>query len=325
MIEMKRTNRRKFLKTVAILSGTVLSSASFSRALFGKGAAWPGADVLTQFRMSFGATPIAMTRLGGNLTLLSGPGGNVVVSDGKDGKLLIDTFVQPAWPKLKEALDSISAKPITQVIDTHWHFDHTDNNASLRSAGARVLAHKNVPRRMKETHEIAAFNIHFPPSPDEALPTETFSGKRQIDANGEKLHLEHASPAHTDSDIFIYFPNSNVLHCGDLVTNNGGFPLIDYDSGGKIGGMIKASKHLISIIDNKTRVIPGHGPISDKDYLTQYHERLVAIHDQIAELKEKGLTLPEIIAERPLEDLKSVLGHGLISCDQYTDIVYRSL
>jgi glyoxylase-like metal-dependent hydrolase (beta-lactamase superfamily II) len=325
MIDMKQINRRNFLKASATLSGVVLASLSLPRAIVAKQAFSADTGVLNKFRASFGAMPIVMTKLGGNLTLLSGPGGNVVVSDGNDGKLMIDTFVQPAWPKLKEALDSISANPITQVIDTHWHFDHVDNNASLRATGARVLAHKNVPRRMKEFHEIAAFNIQFPPSPPEALPTETFSGKREIDANGEKLRLEHASPAHTDSDIFIYFPNSNVIHCGDLVTNNGGFPLIDYDSGGKIGGMIKASKHIISIIDSKTRVIPGHGSISDKDYLIQYHERLVTIHDQIAELDKKGLTLPEIIGENPLEDLKPVWGHGAISADQYTDIVYHSL
>src|SRR5665213_2308818 len=140
---MKQTNRRNFLKTSAALSGVVLASLSLPRALVAK---QTDTGVLTKFRESFGATPIVMTKLGGNLTLLSGPGGNVVVSDGKDGKLMIDTFVQPAWPKLKEALDSISANPITQVIDTHWHFDHVDNNASLRALGARVLAHKNVPR-----------------------------------------------------------------------------------------------------------------------------------------------------------------------------------
>ncbi|HEY3854503.1 MAG TPA: MBL fold metallo-hydrolase [Verrucomicrobiae bacterium] len=322
---MKQTNRREFLKASATLSGVVLASLSLPGALVAKQDFAADTAVLTKFRASFGATPIVTTKLGGNLTLLSGPGGNVIVSDGKDGKLLIDTFVQPAWPKLKETLDSISANPITQVIDTHWHFDHVDNNALLRALGARVLAHKNVPRRMKEFHEIAAFNIHFPPSPPDALPTETFSSTRQIDFNGEKLHLEHASPAHTDSDIFIHFPNSNVIHCGDLVTNNGGFPLIDYDSGGKIGGMIKASKHIISIIDNNTKVIPGHGPISNKDYLVEFHERLVTIHDSIAALNKKGLTLPELIAEKPLEDLKPVWGRGMISPDQYTDIVYHSL
>ncbi len=120
---MKQANRRNFLKASAALSGVVLASLSLPRALIAKQAFSADTAVLTKFRASFGATPIEMTKLGGNLTLLSGPGGNVVVSDGKDGKLLIDTFVQPAWPKLKETLDSISANPVTQVIDTHWHFD----------------------------------------------------------------------------------------------------------------------------------------------------------------------------------------------------------
>ncbi len=320
MFKTNRTNRRQFLKVSAALSGMVLSSAAFPRSLFAQ-----SGDVLTQFRTKMGATPIETIKLTANLTFLSGPGGNILISDGKDGKLMIDTFVQPAWPRLKETLDSISANPITQVIDTHWHFDHVDNNASLRSVGARVLAHKNVPRRMKETHEIAMFNLTVPPSPDEALPTETFSSKHEIVTNGEKLHLEHASPAHTDTDIFIWFPDSNVLHCGDLVTNHGGYPLIDYDSGGKIGGMIKASKHFLSFIDSKTKVIPGHGPICDKGYLTQFHERLVTIHDSVAELKKKGLTLPETIAAKPLEDMNSIWGHGMINSDQYTFIVYNSL
>jgi glyoxylase-like metal-dependent hydrolase (beta-lactamase superfamily II) len=316
-------NRRGFLKSSVALSGLALSSTFLPRTLYADDT--PAPDVLAAFRKNFGSAPIEKISLGANLTLLMGCGGNIVVSDGKDGKIVIDTFVQPAWSRLKDTLDALSPNPVTQVIDTHWHFDHTDNNASFRALGAHVLSHEKTPIRMKETHSIATFNIHFPPSPDEALPTQTFSKKHSLKANGEKLHLEYVPAAHTDTDILIHFPDSNLIHCGDLLINNGGFPLIDYDSGGKIGGMIAASDLFLSMADDKTRLITGHGGICDKAYVVQFRDRLSAIRDRVAAHKNNGKSLEETIAAKPLEEFNSVWGHGFITADQYTEIVYRTL
>jgi glyoxylase-like metal-dependent hydrolase (beta-lactamase superfamily II) len=152
-----------------------------------------------------GAAPIRAQPLAENLTMLSGPGGNVVVLNGSDGKIVVDTFLLPAWPKLKEALNGLGNAPLKTDIDTHWHFDHTDNNANLHAAGATVLAHENTTTRMAEPHDSALLGFHVPASPADALPQQTFSASRKLYANGEILLLQYFQPAHTDTDIYIHF------------------------------------------------------------------------------------------------------------------------
>ena len=189
------------------------------------------------------AMPIQSQKLTDNITLLSGPGGNVVVLNGADGKLMGDTFVQPAWPHLKDALDAIGKTPIKTVIDTHWHFDHSDNNASLRAAGATLVAHVNTKKRMSETHTLAVLNLTFAPSPAEALPQQTFAQSHKITMNGENVSLVHIPPAHTDSDIYIHFEKGNVLQTGDVFFN-GIYPYIDDGTGGSVSGMIAGATKL---------------------------------------------------------------------------------
>ncbi len=166
-------------------------------------------------RAQMGATPIQAQPRAENLTLLSGPGGNVVVLNGHDGKIVGDTFLMPAWPKLKEALDGLGNAPLKTVIDTHWHFDHTDNNANLHAAGATVLAHENTKTRMAEPHDSARLGLHIPALPVDALPQQTFSRSQNLQANGETMMLQCFQPAHTDTDIYIHFQKANVIHMGD--------------------------------------------------------------------------------------------------------------
>jgi glyoxylase-like metal-dependent hydrolase (beta-lactamase superfamily II) len=186
---------------------------------YGQQGTAPAADPLAAVRAQIGAMPIQTQKLGENLTLLSGPGGNVVVLNGADGKFVVDTFLSPAWPKLKETLDGLGNAPLKTVIDTHWHFDHTDNNAPLHAAGATVLAHENTKKRMSEAHDLPVFGLHFDASPAEALPQETFASSHRLKANGESLALQHFAPAHTDSDIYILFEKGNVIHMGDTFFN----------------------------------------------------------------------------------------------------------
>lgn len=315
----KHCTRRDFLKTSALVTGAVFTAPYFLRAA----APADESSGLNAFRAKFGGTPIQSTKLTDSITLLSGPGGNVAVLNGGDGKIVIDTFVQPAWENLKKSLADIGPQPIKLVIDTHWHFDHADNNGAFRAMGAPILAHKNVVHRMSESHELSLFHLHVPASPASALPTQTFSSKHSLSANGEKLLLQHVDPAHTDTDIFIHFEKANIIHCGDLVTNHGGFPFIDFDTGGKIAGMIKASAHFLKIADDKTRFIPGHGGMVDKPTLQKFHDMLVQVHDRIAPLK--GKSLEEVKAVKPLADLAEQWGKGMLNADQYTEDVYRAL
>src|SRR5580704_14407084 len=243
----RHSTRREMLRKSAAFAGSALLAQMFPASLLRadvphlqQQAATAATDSLAAMRTQMGSAPIQSQKLAENLTMLSGPGGNVVVLNGPDGKFIVDTFVSPAWPRLKETLDGISNAPLKIVIDTHWHFDHTDNNASLHAAGATVLAHENTKKRMSEPQSIPILNVSFPASPTDALPQETFGSRHKLQANGDTLTLEHFSPAHTDSDIYVHFEKANVIHMGDTFFNSV-YPFVDAGSGGKINGMIAAA------------------------------------------------------------------------------------
>jgi glyoxylase-like metal-dependent hydrolase (beta-lactamase superfamily II) len=287
-------------------------------------AATPPTDSLGAMRAQMGTVPIHSQPLADNLTLLSGPGGNVVVLNGPDGKIVVDTFLLPAWPKLKENLDGLGNAPLKTVIDTHWHVDHTDNNANLRSAGAAVLAHDNTKTRMAEPHDSALFGLHFPASPADALPQQTFSSSKELHANGEIVMLQYFQPAHTDTDIYIHFQKANVIHMGDTFFN-GFYPVIDASTGGKIDGMIVAADKVLPLAGNNTKIVPGHGPLGNKADLTKFRDMLVLARDRVQKLKTAGKSIDEIAASKPLADLDPVWGHGMLSSEIFVKMIYSAL
>src|ERR1700732_697429 len=257
----KQTSRREMLRGSPTLAGSAFLAHLFpptflraSAAGYAQQASSP-AKLLASFRAQFNAVPMETQKLADNVTMFSGPGGSVVVLNGPDGKFVVDTFVAPAWPRLKEALDGLGNAPLKYVIDTHWHFDHTDNNAPLHAAGATVLAHENTKKRMSEPHDLpvlyrgpdgALAGLHFDPSPAEALPQQTFTASYKLQANGETLVLQHFAPAHTDSDIYVHFQKANVISMADTFFN-GMYPYIDPGTGGKITGMIAAADTILSL------------------------------------------------------------------------------
>jgi cyclase len=230
----KQTSRREILRGSVALAGSALLARFFPATLLRASEAGyeqqtpSAADLLASMRAKFNAAPVKTQKLADNVTMLSGPGGSVVVLNGPDGKFVVDTFVAPAWPRLKKALDGLGNAPVKCVIDTHWHFDHTDNNAPLHAAGAMILAHENTKKRMLEPHDLpvlyrgsngALAGLHFDPSSVEALPQQTFSATYKLQANGESLALQHVASAHTDSDIYVHFEKANVIQMGDLFFN----------------------------------------------------------------------------------------------------------
>jgi len=283
----------------------------------------PAQDPTAAFRAQIGAVPIQTRQLGENLTLLSGPGGNVVVLHGADGLVVVDTFVAPAWPKLQESLASLGA-PVKFVINTHWHFDHTDNNAPLHAAGATVVAHANTKRRMSEPHHLAVLELDFPPSPANALPQRVFTDRYTLEANGERLELSHVPPAHTDTDVTVRFEHANVLHAGDVYFN-GRYPYIDGNTGGRVDGMIAASDRLLSRADSGTKIVPGHGPLATRADLVKYRDMLSTAADRVRKLKASGKSLEESIAAKPLTDLDGDWGGGRYKGDDFVKIVYLTL
>lgn len=326
---MKFFTRREMLLAAAGLAGGVLATRLFPATLVHAAAAgFPqeksAADQVAAMRAQFGGAPIQTQKLTDSLTLLSGPGGNVVVLNGADGKLMGDTFVQPAWPHLKDALDAIGKSPVKTAIDTHWHFDHSDNNASLRAAGATLVAHANTKKRMSETHTLAFLNLTFTPSPAAALPQETFLQSRTIMMNGETVSLVHVPPAHTDSDIYIHFEKGNVLQTGDIFFN-GMFPYIDDGTGGSVSGMIGGATKLLAVADGNTKIVPGHGPLGNKADLMKYRDMLTTVRDRLQKLKTSGKSMQDAVAAKPLNDLDAVWGKGLFNSDAFIQIAYPAL
>jgi cyclase len=327
----KQNTRRGMLRNCAGFAGSALLAQLFPASLLNAGvpalcqqAATPPTDSLGAMRAQMGTVPIHSQPLAENLTLLSGPGGNVVVLNGPDGKIVVDTFLLPAWPKLKENLDGLGNAPLKTVIDTHWHVDHTDNNANLHAAGATVLAHENTKTRMAEPHDSALFGLHFPASPADALPQQTFSTSQKLQANGEIVMLQYFQPAHTDTDIYIHFQKANVIHMGDTFFN-GFYPVIDASTGGKINGMILAADKILTLVDNNTKIVPGHGPLGNKADLTKFRDMLVVARDRVQTLKTAGKSAGEIAASKPLADLDPVWGHGMLSSDLFVQMVYSAL
>jgi glyoxylase-like metal-dependent hydrolase (beta-lactamase superfamily II) len=280
-------------------------------------------DRVAQFRAQIGAIPIQAQPLGENVTLLTGPGGNVVVLHGADGLVVVDTFVAPAWPKFQESLKGLGA-PVKSVINTHWHFDHTDNNASLRAAGATLVAHENTKLRMTERHHLAVLELDFPPSPAAALPQRVFKEGYKLEANGERLAVTHVPPAHTDGDVVVRFEKANVLHTGDVFFN-GFYPFIDGSTGGRVDGVIEATGRLLSLADSDTKIVPGHGPLGTKADLAKYRDMVSTAADRVRKLKASGKSVEDAIAAKPFADLEAVWGKGRLNGDGFVKVVYLTL
>ncbi len=210
------------------------------------------------------------------------------------------------------------------VINTHWHFDHTDNNAPLHAAGATVVAHTNTKRRMSEPHHLAVLELDFPPSPASALPQRVFTDRYTLEANGERLELSHVAPAHTDTDVTVWFEHANVLHAGDVYFN-GRYPYIDGNTGGRVDGMIAASDRLLSRADSGTKIVPGHGPLATRADLVKYRDMLSTAADRVRKLKASGKSLEESIAAKPFTDLDGDWGGGRYKGDDFVKIVYLTL
>jgi cyclase len=321
---MPTITRRQLLRSAAG-SSALLSLAAAGRGgavdLFAAG--WPqAAGSIGERRAQIGAAPIVTTRLTDNLSMLSGPGGNVVVLNGPDGKLVVDSFVQPAWPALKKLLDAMGRSPVKLVIDTHWHFDHTDNNHQFRNTGAAILAQVNTTKRMSQTHDV--LGMHFTPSPAAALPTQTFVDVHKQRMNGERIEAGRIPPAHTDTDAYVLFTRANALHMGDVFFH-GVYPFIDAATGGSINGQIAGATLGLKLADKATKIVPGHGAVTNKAALTAYRDMLVTVRDRVQKLKAGGRSLAEVTAAKPTADLDATWGKGFMTPSDFVAIVYHTL
>ncbi|MDG1462889.1 MAG: MBL fold metallo-hydrolase, partial [Gammaproteobacteria bacterium] len=249
--------------------------------------------------------------------------GNVLVSAGSDGALMIDDQFAPMTPQLLDAVAKLSTEPLQYLFNTHWHSDHTGGNANIGGEGIVILAHDNVRERLTSEQYHLMFKARSAARPAEALPVITFSESMTFYFNDDVIDVVHVPLAHTDGDTVFYFRNADVMHTGDAFIS-GGYPLIDVASGGSIKGQIEATQTMIDMIGEETIVVSGHGPLADRARLIKVREMLIEARARVSELIDQGLTLREIKAAKPLQALDAEWGGGFVKAKTFITIIYQS-
>ncbi len=270
------------------------------------------------------AVPIKTIAITEGLHVLMGRGGNIAVSTGADGTFLVDDQYAPQYAGITEAIKKLSKDPLKFVINTHWHGDHTGGNEQMGTAGAIIVAQENVRQRLSTDQVVEFFNSERPASPAIALPIVTFSKDITFHLNGNDIHVFHVLNAHTDGDAVVHFKQANVLHTGDTFFSEY-YPFIDSGSGGSISGMIKAVEQILALADDKTKVIPGHGKVSDRKGVEEFLTMLKAAHKKVAELIVAGNTLEQAILAKPTAAYDAKWGGGFLKPDVFVSVVYDSI
>lgn len=259
-----------------------------------------------------------------NIYMLKGSGGNIGVCIGEKGVLMIDSQFAPLSDKIKAAIKKLSDQPIHYLVNTHWHGDHTGGNKNFNSDQVLLVAHDKVYERMNKDNLLKAFTQKVPAAPGKALPEITFSDKMTLQFGGEAVMVFHVDNAHTDGDAMVYFANSNVLHMGDTYFN-GRYPYIDLSSGGSVDGLLNAVNTAIMIVDEDTKIIPGHGELSNKKELLKYREVVLTVRDRVKTAIKDGKSLEAIKAAKLNADYDEKWGTGFINGDRIVDIIYTNL
>jgi glyoxylase-like metal-dependent hydrolase (beta-lactamase superfamily II) len=299
------SNRREFLS--ALIGGA--AGLSFTYRALGQNA----------------PPPIKATKLSDNLAFLSGDGGNIGVVISPDGLMMIDGgYDNRASELLNVVKEQVDAHKVTILFDTHWHFDHVGCNEVLGRAGVKIMAQENVKKRLSVKTTMEANGRTFDPLKPEGLPTQEFSKGGKMAFGKEKIEYVHVPLAHTDGDTYLFFPEPNILHTGDLLFN-GFYPVIDYSTGGWVGGMAHAAEVMLKVGDANTKIIPGHGPMATKEDLKATHQMLAAVSQRLEKMVKEGKSVDEAVAAAPTKDFDEKFGKGFFKPDAWTKIAYTSV
>jgi len=254
--------------------------------------------------------------------MLAGQGGNIGLVATSDGAFLIDDQFAPLTGRILATIAEVTDQPVKFVLNTHWHFDHTGGNENLAEAGTLVVAHDNVRQRLAAGQFMEFFSREVAPAPDAALPVVTFNDSITFHMGGHTIHAFHVANAHTDGDAIIHLPEADVIHAGDIVFY-GMYPFIDTGSGGSLNGVIAAVQQMLDLAGNQTRIIPGHGPVIDRDQLVGYSTMLQTVRDRLVERIEQGQSLTEILAAGITEEWDQDWGGGFISPERWVEMLYQ--
>ncbi|RDC59942.1 hypothetical protein HME9302_01139 [Alteripontixanthobacter maritimus] len=269
---------------------------------------------------NFDDVEITAEEVAPGISVLFGAGGNIGVSHGPDGTVLIDDQFAELSDKIEAAVAELGAAPVSYLINTHWHGDHTGGNEAFGRNGALIFAHENVRQRLANGR---GGSRPIPPAPKAALPVVTFGQGLSMHLNGDDVRIIFTGGGHTDGDSVVYWEKADVIHMGDLYFKIPGYPYMDMDSGGNVLNAMNSLGTVIRMIGDDTRVIPGHGPMSNKAELVAYRAMIGQAVDRVRALKDDGKTLEEVVAAKPLTDFNR--GEGFVGPDQFVTSIYNSL
>ena len=263
-------------------------------------------------------------KLTDRIALLTGDGGNVGLVIAPDGLMMIDGGYANRAAELQMAVAGVDSHPVKILFNTHWHSDHVGSNELLGKAGVKIIAHQNAKIWLSQKVKMEAFNTFVEPLKSEGWPSQTFIESGKMTFGKEKVEYRWIPNAHTDNDTYLFFPLANVLHTGDLFFN-GMYPVIDYSTGGWIGGMATALDKLLKVGDAKTQIIPGHGPLATKDDMKSARDMLHTVNDRLTIFSKKNLSVDDVIKANPLGDLESKWGQGFLKGEQFLRMAYPSI
>ena len=271
-------------------------------------------------QQDFSEVEIRTEQVADGLYVLFGAGGNIGLSVGEDGAFLVDDQFAPLTEKILAAVAEVTDQPVRWVLNTHWHGDHTGGNENLGREGAMIVAHENVYRRLNPA-EFADLVGRSQQSAPEGLPVVTFNDRVSFHWNGEDIRVNNMPAAHTDGDALVFFTNANAVHMGDTFFN-GRYPFIDVDSGGNVDGVIAIADYALANTTAETRIIPGHGEITDQTSLRAYRDMIATVRERVSEMMGEGMTEDEVVAAGPTADLDAVWGEN---AERFVRGVYVSL
>ena len=278
---------------------------------------------ITYAQRDWDKVSITSEQLSDNIYVLFGSGGNIGLVIGEESAYIIDDQFAPLSDKILAHIGSLTDKPVKWVLNTHWHGDHTGGNENLAKAGALIIAHENVRTRMSTKQTRSGGRI-LEPSPMEALPVITFNDKMTLYLdNGNTMHAMHVNDAHTDGDSYYYFPEDNVLHMGDNYFV-GRYPFIDLNSGGDVDGLISNLSMALAMIDDDTKIIPGHGSVGSKSDLTAYLNVITTLRQRVVQARAEGNTLEQTQKLGLSKEWDASHGQGFINADRIVEFIYKS-